>query len=303
MNRINICVSTDDNYSQYAGVVIASALAHAAEDDDLHIYILDGGVSDKNKENILSLKDIHRCEINFIKIDERLFDLYKNVKTHSYLSLPAYYRLKLASILPEIDKIIYFDCNVVINYSLKDLFNYDLCSNPIGGVLDIKNKKVKLKNNTYVNSGMLVFDLNKIREENIEQKLYEYTRDNFDKIVMGDQQIINEVLEGQIAILPEEWNVQTSNFVNRSSYTTHPKVIHYVSRQKPWLYGSWNYFKGYYFENLQLTPWALKDEEKSYWYVKSEIVSILRYIKYRPLFMFRPRYWYALWQTYIVKHK
>ena len=273
MNRINICVSTDDNYSQYAGVVIASALAHAAEDDDLHIYILDGGVSDKNKENILSLKVIHSCEINFIKIDERLFDLYKNVKTHSYLSLPAYYRLKLASILPEIDKIIYFDCDVVINSSLKDLFNYDLCSNPIGGVLDIKNKKVKLKNNTYVNSGMLVFDLNKIREEK------------------------------QIAILPEEWNVQTSNFVNRSSYTTHPKVIHYVSRQKPWLYGSWNYFKGYYFENLQLTPWALKDEEKSYWYVKSEIVSILRYIKYRPLFMFRPRYWYALWQTYIVKHK
>ncbi len=299
MDRINICVSTDDNYSKYAGVVIASALSHAAEDDDLHVYILDGGVSEENREKILALKSLHKCEINFVDIDEKLFDLYKNVKTHSYISLPAYYRLKLASILPEIDKIIYFDCDVVVNSSLKDLFNYDLNGNPIGGVLDIKNRKVKLENETYVNSGMLVFDLERIREENIEQELYEYTRDNFDKIVMGDQQIINEVLEGRIQVLPDEWNVQTSNFVNRSSYTKHPRVIHYVSRQKPWIYGSWNYFKRYYFENLQQTPWRLSEDEKFRWYVLNEIVSIMKYVKYRPLFILRPRYWYALWQTYV----
>jgi len=301
MSIINVCISTDDNYSKYAGVVIASTLANAAENDVLHFYILDGGISQENKENILSLKNIHNCEINFVKIDETLFEMYKNVKTHSYISLPAYYRLKIASILPDIHRIIYFDCDVIVNSSLEELFSADLENCPVGGVLDIKNQKVKLENKSYVNSGMLIFDLDKIRQDGIENELYEYTRDNIDKIYMGDQQIINEVLEGRIKVLSDEWNVQTSNFVNRSSYTTHPKVIHYVSKQKPWLWGSWNYFKKYYFENLQLTPWALKEDEKFDWYVKSEIISILKYLQYRPLFMFRPRFWKSLWYTYIVK--
>ena len=36
---INICLSCDDNYSKYAGVVIASALANASEDDYLAFYM------------------------------------------------------------------------------------------------------------------------------------------------------------------------------------------------------------------------------------------------------------------------
>lgn len=301
MDRINICLSTDDNYSKYAGVVIASVLANAADDDKLHFYILDGGITLENKEKILSLKSIHNCEINFVKIDENLFEIFKQVKTHSYISIATYYRIKVASILADVDKIIYLDCDVIVNSSLKELFNYSLNNCAVGGVLDIKNQRAKLKNKTYVNAGMLVFDLNKIRKDNIEQDFCEYTKNNFDKIVMGDQQIINDVLENKIQIFPDEWNVQSSNFVNRSNYTTHPKIIHYVGKQKPWLYGSWNYFKKYYFQNLQLTPWALKEDEKFHWYVKSELMSLLRYIKYRPLFMLRPRFWTALFCTYVIK--
>ena len=120
---INICLACDDNYSKYAGVVIASALANANEDDNLHIYILDGGITSVHKEEILSLKIIKDCEITFVQIDESLFEDYKKVKTHSYISLATYYRLKLTSLLDYIDKIIYFDCDFIINSSLKELFN------------------------------------------------------------------------------------------------------------------------------------------------------------------------------------
>ena len=60
-NKINICLACDDNYSKYAGVVIASVLNNVQHNDVLSFYILDGGISEENKTKILSLKEIKNC--------------------------------------------------------------------------------------------------------------------------------------------------------------------------------------------------------------------------------------------------
>jgi len=102
-NKINICLSCDENYSKYAGVVIASILANAKAEDDLHFYILDGGITKDSKEKILSLKNIKVCEIEFVLINNDDFEEYNVVKTHPYISLAACYRLKLASLWSKIE--------------------------------------------------------------------------------------------------------------------------------------------------------------------------------------------------------
>ena len=296
MGRINVCISTDENYSRYAAVVIASILANAKESDDLHFYILDGGVSQDSQAKILQLKSIKECCINFVKINDNLFDDYKNVKTHAYLSLPAYYRLKAASLLPDVDRIIYFDCDIVVNSSLEELFNMDLEGLAIGGVSDIK-LQMRRRNPGYVNSGMLVMDLDCIRKNNIEQVFLNWTRENFDMITNGDQQIINSALVGKIKLLPSRWNVQTSNFTNRSSYEVKPNIIHYVGRQKPWEYAICNYCKWYYRKYEELTPWAQNRTAEDI--KRDDFEGMKGYLKYRPLFFLRPRFFKAVYYTYI----
>ncbi len=295
---INVGIACDENYSKYAGVVIASVLYNSKQDDTLCFYILTDGLSEKTQSEILKLKEIKNCEIKFITLDDKLFEAYKNIKTHSYIPICGYYRLKLSSILPNVDKIIYFDCDVVINKSLKELYESDLGENIAGGVRDINRRMLK-RNPSYVNSGVLVMDLKKIREQNIEDEFLNWTEKNIDTIKLGDQEIINEVLKGRIQILDDRWNVQSSNFTNRSSYTKNPWIIHYVSKRKPWHFGSFSYHKDYYFKYLQLTPWALTDEDKKYWYNKNKSASFWGYLKYRPFFMFRPMFYKALFYTYI----
>lgn len=298
-NKINICLACDDNYSKYAGVVVSSVLASANLNDKICVYILDGGVEESNKEKILSLKNIKDCEINFIKMDNDLFKEYMTIKTHAYLSVAAYYRLKMPSILPDVDRIIYFDCDVVVNSSLKELFNTDLGECIIAGVRDIDKRKLRVNPN-YVNSGVLLFDLKKMKELNIEKQFVDWTVEHIAEIKLGDQEIINEVLKNKIKIVNDEWNVQSSNFVNRSSYTNNPRIIHFVSKNKPWHFGSFSYHKDYYFKYLQLTPWALKtEEEKEYWIKKNKICSFFGYLKYRPLFFLRPRFYEAIFHTYL----
>ena len=297
--KINICLACDDNYARYAAVVIASILKNAKTNDKLCIYILDGGIEEQNKEKILSLKNIKDCEINFVKIDNEMFSEYSAIKTHSYLSVAAYYRLKLPTILPNVEKIIYFDCDVVVNTSLRELFNTKMRDCVVAGVRDIDKRKVK-KNKNYVNSGMLIFDIKKMAEMGVEKQFVDWTREHFETIKLGDQEIINEVLKGKIKVVEDEWNVQSSNFVNRSSYTNTPKIIHFVSKNKPWHFGSFSYHKDYYFKYLQLTPWALQtEEEKKYWIKKNKICSFFGYLRYRPLFFLRPRFYEAVFCTYI----
>ena len=295
--NINVCLAFDDNYAKYAGVVIASVLANAAETDCLHFYLLDGGVSTENREKILQFKNFKNCEIDFITIDESLFEEYKKVKTHAYITLATYYRLKITSLLPDVDRIIYMDCDVVVNTSLKELFESDLGESSFAGVNDLNLRMVR-KNPGYVNAGMLVMDLKNIRKYGIEEKFLEYTKENVDKISCGDQEIINEVCKGNIVLLDPRWNVQSSNFVNRSSYTKNPWIIHFVARKKPWHVGSLSVHRNLYFKYLQLTPWALSAEELKKFALDSKLKFFWEYVKYRPFFWLRPRFYKALYKTF-----
>lgn len=296
--EINICLACDNNYAKHAGVVIASVLYNASPDDKLTFYILDGGIKTRNKIALESLKTIKDCTVNFIPIDKSLFKEYQIVKTHKYITIATFYRLKLPSLLPNIDKVLYFDCDFVINTSLKEIYFTDLEGKPIAGVHDIK-KKMVLKNPTYVNAGMLIFDISKMKELDLESKFLNWTKENSQKITCGDQEIINEVCKNQIKILDDEWNVQSSNFTNRSNYTKNPKGIHFISKRKPWHYGSFSYHKDYYFKYLQLTPWANNSWKIFLWGKVNHVISMIKYIGYRPLFLLRPKFYKALYYTYI----
>ena len=293
---INVCVACDDNYAKFAGVVIASILNSANQKDELSFFILDGGISDTKKQEILSLKKLKDCDINFVEIDESLFDDYKKIKTHSYLTIPAYYRLKLPSLLPNIDKIIYLDCDTVVNTSLSQLFNANIDNFAIGAIRDINRRMLK-SNPKYFNSGVLLINLKYWRANNIEEKLLQFTKDNIDNIKVGDQEVLNRVLNNEVKILEDNWNVQSSNFINRSSYTNTPKIIHFVAKNKPWKKNCFSYHKNLYYKYLQLTPWKLGDEELS----KALKTNLFGYVKYRPFFWLRPRFYEALLRTYIFK--
>ena len=294
---INICLACDDNYSKYAGVVIASILANANPKDRLNFYILDGGISEDNKQKIQSLKFIKDCEINFITIDESMFEEYKVVPTLQHISFATFYRLKLTTLLPDVTKIIYLDCDMVVVASLKELFEIDFENNYACGVRDI-GKKLLRKNPNYVNAGMLFFNLELMRKENIEVKFLDYINSG-QRLRYADQDIINGAMLGRIKIIDEAWNVQSSNFTNRSSYTNHPKIIHFIAKRKPWMWASFSYHRNEFFKYLQMTPWRLTDKELKHWTKDNQIASLIAYLKYRPLFLLRPRFYYAFYRTYI----
>ena len=295
-NAINICLATDDNYYKYAGVVITSILVNAHINDKLKIYILDGGITEEHKKELESLKKFKEFNLNFVKINSKLFDDYKNIKTQKHISIATYYRLKMSELIPDINKIIYLDCDMVVNSSLRELFNTDLDSFYFAGVKDIDKKKTK-ENPSYVNAGMLLMNLDLIKKDSIVKEFLAWTKENTDKITLGDQTIINEVCKNRIKLLDNTWNLQSASFINRSDFIKEPKIIHFCGADKPWTIGCQSYHRKYYFKYLQESPWIIKNNYLLKWRFFNEIVSLYKFIKHRPLFFLQKKYWNAVIKT------
>ncbi len=268
--KINICFSSDNNYVQHLCVAITSILKNAGNDDDLYFFIFDGGISSDNKNNILKLKIIKNFNIEYINIDASVFENLPNFS--NYISNATYFRFKIASLLPNIEKIIYVDCDIVVLGSLKELFDEDIEEYHIAGVEDIGYylHRRGLKRETesfYINAGIIVMNLKKWRQDNIEEKLLSFSSASKEKLVHADQDIINKVLNKTCKPLELKWNVQDSfyrvvNYMekhplvkNIKNAWKNPVIIHYTGEKKPWNHPYMPYGT-YYVKYLKYTPFV-----------------------------------------------
>lgn len=257
-NKINICLSCDDNYAQHMAVTIASILKNKAPDDILDFCILDGGISQVNKNKIMQLSDIGDFNIEFIQVDNSLFNKCP-IQDWTHLSITAYFRLILPAVKTNWDKIIYLDCDIVVKSSLNELFNTDLKNSYLAAVPDISEEKHAARLNIchYCNSGVLIFNAKKWREDNVSEKIFLWIKENENKIVLHDQDILNAVINNNILILDKKWNAQIIRDYDEITYNEwkNANILHFIHKKKPWIRYNGDEFTAEYSNYIKLTPW------------------------------------------------
>lgn len=303
MSRINVCITCDNNYAKYASVTIVSILSNALETDFYKFYIVSDDISIESKEKIVQLLQIKNFEIEFISPQHDTFQEYVNIRTTDHLTIASFFRLKLPTLIPNEDKIIYLDCDTIVNTSLSSLFNINIDNYFCAGVKDVGYKRLGkriglLDGQSYINSGVMLVNLKKWREDNAELKLSNFAKEHPEKLVLGDQDLINICFAKEILLLDGKWNVQVVNFCSRSDYSNKFNILHYTGGSKPWKMGSYIPLKKYYFKYLKKTQWESLD---IIWHLKSNILGALLYFKHRPLFMFRPGFFKSLFYLLIRK--
>ena len=256
---INISIAFTDDYSLPANVLIASILKSSRNDDEFTFHILDEGLLDSTKNTLFRLKKIKDFEVNFVDINVSDFVNFPLPKT-GHFRLVNYYRIKIPSLLPQLSKVLYLDCDVIVQNSLKSLFDLDISSFHLGAAKSVtsykNNRRLGIpKFIPYINSGVMLINAEKWRSENIESKLVHYiSTAPQEKLINVDQDAINAVLYGSIYHIDRRWNVEIRNDVTYPIYYTEflndPFVLHYASSDKPWLEGTkhdtsiFNFYKG-----------------------------------------------------------
>jgi lipopolysaccharide biosynthesis glycosyltransferase len=268
-NNIHICFSCDNNYVQPLAVLIASILKNSINRDSYNFYVLDGGISEKNKDKINEIKAIRDFNIHYISVNSKEFKDCPITDYAPYITITTYYRFKIPSFFPKIDKMLYLDCDMVVNRNIRELFNTNIDDYYVAAVPEVCNQHHKTRlniegNSYYFNAGLLLINNKKWREDDVERKLFQYALNPEKEMIHQDQDILNIVLKNDKTYLPIAWNLQHDAIDMEDSYIYHqeerlsaikePYIIHYTNKFKPWHKECTNKFKEKYFEYLKLTP-------------------------------------------------
>lgn len=186
--------------------------------DEITIYILANDISYESKEKLADVvvKQFNR-EIVFI--DFAPYKARLDLKMEWPISLSSYVRLFLSEMLPEVcERVIYLDCDTVVCKSLLELWTINLRGGAIVvGVLDTVLPEFKYavglkKESQYINAGVLLIDLKKWREEDIQRKFLQFIEEHHGQVSHHDQGTIKGVLHNEIAVLHPKFNAMTPYF-------------------------------------------------------------------------------------------
>lgn len=214
---MNVLFASDDNYVPLLTIAVYSFLKNNGNDfDNINIFILDDGISDENKNRINNALQSFNYSIEYVKtrkISEMDFKV-ASFERSNISSLTTYSRLFISTLLPDnIDKILYLDCDSLIIDSFKELWDEDISDYYCGAVLDCGNTAVLnrlgfAKEEPYYNAGVLLINLKKWREEDIEERFIEFMVKNQDRFYQHDQGVINETFKCHIKTISPKYNLQ-----------------------------------------------------------------------------------------------
>ena len=206
MNNIPIVFAFDNNLVKPAKICISALLSNAKGSTFYHIHILYQENRDFPLSEIASIGDRYsNCRFSFIPVGNE-FDSSFEVRG---ITTPAYHRLLIPELIPEYDRILYSDVDVIFRDDLSDLYlNTDIDGYYIAGVDSIahlipdlrkyyeQTRKTDPRGNIY--SGNLLINSEKMRQDGI---VNEFRKHIMMKYKFQDMDIINIVCKGKIKYL------------------------------------------------------------------------------------------------------
>jgi lipopolysaccharide biosynthesis glycosyltransferase len=271
-DSIQIVTVADDRFAQHLGVMLTSLFENSSSDNSISVFVIDGGISPLNKERLDRLAGKYRATLNFLPVNK---DIFKGLGTRGYLNYSTYYRLAIPDLLDQsIDKVLYLDCDLVIKRDIRNLWAVDVSRHYLAAVEDTgveyfppfnetKNRLNIPGSANYFNSGVMLINLSRWREDTINHKIIDFVTHNPDKCALCDQDGLNAILFDKWLPLPIQWNVQTylfeliktkqdPEFINA---VNKPYIIHFTGETKPGDYKNEHPLKNEYFNYLALTEW------------------------------------------------
>ena len=286
MSHWQVFYQFNENYAPYAGASLTSLLENNRAAQRITIYLLLENVSDESRKKLQALVQGYGRELVFAESSALL-------QKADALGIPQYrgssaanLRLFFPDTLAPEGRLLYLDSDTIITGSLQPLFEADLGGSWLGMVRDSMTGDYPAAlgfepNEPYCNSGMVLFDLPAWHQNRCGQRIVDHVKQVRAAYPNPDQDLLNMVFRGHIAVLGPEFNFQPCHraysdkvfFANRGArryYTEaelknarlHPVVLHTYRflGEFPWHKNNLHPDCAVFDEYLAKSPW--KDYQK-----------------------------------------
>lgn len=264
-DRIQICITISDprgQYCKYAGTMMESVFRNTQSRVCFHI-ICDDTVRKIDLDRFKDLAEKHNqsVEIHIIDPSEWKF----NFSILERLTIGTMFRLKIPELLGQIDKLIYLDCDLLVQMDIKELWDIDISEYYVAACHDelLLNRHFDMflirmnlvSENDYYNSGVMLLNLDRIRK--MERPLFDmcisYLSDA-KQIDSPDQDSLNYVFRNHVMYIDGKFNRAIAIMREHDEHMTEG-IYHFMA-------DSINYEKMQSYDELFMdyyldTPWGV----------------------------------------------
>lgn len=274
----HIAFITDDNYVMPTHIVICSISENLGKDAN-NIYVIHICTFGLNETNRKLLDSLHLENIRIIRHDFSpaiYAEKFSQIDQSTHVTPAALIKFDLPDIFTDIDELLYLDSDIIVQKSIGSLFEYDISEQYMAASFEFWRylhevytfNKFSLPE-FYFNSGVMLLNLKKMREDGIPKKLWQAKLGHFNdlekKEKMMDQDAFNAVCAGNCLHLPIKYNcncyftkgidiaqvnsIYGTNYRSCKELKEDSVIIHYVGKaDKPWKYvqgncvSEWEYY-------------------------------------------------------------
>ena len=229
MSIIHIVFCISGNYEKLAAAAAMSAMRNTRS--KLHFYIL---TESKHRANdvtawVRMTKDMGH-EAEFITCDCSMF---QDLPNGWHWNRAHFLKFAIAELLPNLNRAIYLDADVILNRDIRALWETDLTGKPIAA----RYHQDYLDGTApHFNSGVMLLDLRQWRRDDVMNSLIQIARNNdpndFRPVYCADQTPLNQYFKDNLLTLDRRWN---SSPMYESGT---PFILHYYGNylRVPWKY-------------------------------------------------------------------
>ncbi|MBQ7707070.1 MAG: 1-acyl-sn-glycerol-3-phosphate acyltransferase [Lachnospiraceae bacterium] len=240
-NLIPVFFAIDDKYVKYFAACLKSLINHTSSENKYNIHILHEDITNQNQERIKEM-ETENVSISFENVTKRIDKIRKKLSIRDYYSYTTYYRIFIADMFPQYDKVLYLDADTLILKDVALLYQYELDKNYVGAV----NEQVMVNHEifgnyveqvlgisrmAYFNAGVLLINCKQFRRQNILQKFVDLIN-AYTFVVTQDEDYLNIICQDKILWMDINWNYQSSDKTDRN--LDEVGIIHYAYAIKPW---------------------------------------------------------------------
>ncbi len=258
--RMEVVFLTDQKYVNLTAIAIDSLAASFRRDTrghDLAIHVLCVEVDDAGRQCLARTVapyalDPENDQLVTLRCVEHVLEGNPQGKAR-WLQLVSL-KMHLPTLLPELDRAIFLDSDIVVVGDLSPLWQTDLEGCWLGAVPCVLDSQGDLDNyNIFpirftkavrpINAGVLLMDLKKMRAEGMSPKLADWQQAHFSKLKLPEQEAIAVNYPGQWKALAHGWNFRpygepywaaASWPAFRDYLATRPAIVHYQSNVRPY---------------------------------------------------------------------
>ncbi|MGC2416036.1 MAG: glycosyltransferase family 8 protein [Stellaceae bacterium] len=260
-----LCCNTD--YLQHCGVLVASLLEENPR-YFFEIVLVSTAALGSDFDKLRRLVD----DYDNCRLTHQVFcpppDMRLPIRVH--YTIDTYTRIWVAEFFsPEVTRILYLDCDMIVVSDITELWQADLGGRTIAAVSIPGSTRCELlgipEEFGYFSSGVILIDLRRWRETGVFDRLLEFIRQHSDKLIDADQDALNGCLYNDRAQIPYVWNVITPFYVYSyplglteaaiAEVTRNAKIVHFNGASKPWMYMNRHPRRPDYYKYLSLTEW------------------------------------------------